>query len=298
MKKKVALLLAAITSASLLFVGCGGAKENIKDFKNEISFAGSSTLVPVIDGMKEEFTKDGKTTWNKINKDFPDKEIKITTTTGGSGEGIKAVIDNTADFGLVAREVTKAEKEKIKDYKEYKLGTDALTISVNPENQLLKTTDNLTTVQIKKIFSGEYKYWDQVDKSLEHKEIVVVTRDLSGGAHKVFDELVMNGTEVKTNVTQASSMGALASKVMGNKYAIGYASYGVVNQNKGKIIPLKVDGIAPTKENIVDGKYKICRPLLVIKSGELNPGEKSFVDFMLSKDGQSVVEKLGFIPEK
>lgn len=78
-------------------------KSKEKDFQNKISFAGSSTLVPVIDGMKEEFIKDGKTTWNKINKDFPNKQIEITTTSGGSGEVIKAVLDDTADFGLVAR---------------------------------------------------------------------------------------------------------------------------------------------------------------------------------------------------
>ncbi|MDQ0149306.1 phosphate ABC transporter substrate-binding protein [Eubacterium multiforme] len=298
MKKLNALLLAGLIPMSLIFTGCGNSKDQVKDFKSEISFAGSSTLVPVIDGIKEDFTKDGKTTWNKINKDFPDKEIKITITSGGSGEGLKAVIDKTADLGLVSREVTKEEKAKIKDYKEFKLGTDALTLSVNPKNKILKKTDNLSTEQIKNIFSGKYQYWSDVDKSLPHKKIVVVTRDLSGGAHKVFQKTVMKDTKVKKDVIQAPSMGALASKIIENEYAIGYASYGVVNQNKGKLVPVKVDGIEPNKKNIVDGKYKITRPLLIIKSGDLNQGEKAFVDFSLSDKGQKVVEKLGFIPEK
>lgn len=129
--------------------------------------------------------------------------------------------------------MTKKWKDKIKNYKEFKLGTDTLTIAINPDNPLLKVTDNLTIDQIKKIFSRQYKYWDDIDKSLEHKEIVVVTRDLSGSAHKVFDELVMKGTDV----IQAPSMRVLASKVMGNKYSIGYVYYGIVNQNIGKIIP-------------------------------------------------------------
>lgn len=300
MKKKIAAMLSTVMVTTVLFAGCGGKKEEAKtskEFKNTISLAGASTIVPVIDGMKETFTKD-KGTWDKINKDFPNKEIKITTTSGGSGEGVKAVLDNTADFGLVSRTVTEDEKKKIKDYKEINLGTDALTISINPENGFLKVKDNITVDEIKKIFSGEYKFWDEVDKSLEHKEIVVVTRDLSGGAHKVFNELVMKDKDVRADVIQAPSMGALASKVIENKYAIGYVSYGLVNQNKGKIAPLKVESVEPSKENILSGKYKISRPLLVIKSGELNDGEKAFTDFMLSKEGQKIVEKLGFIPSK
>lgn len=298
MKKITTLVLSCLIPVSLLFTGCGKSTNDSKDFKSEISFAGSSTLVPVIDAEKEAFTSNGKTTWNKINSEFPEEEIKMPITSGGSGEGVKAVIDKTADLGLVSRTVKKDEKEKIKDFKEFKIGTDALTISVNPKNPILKKTDNLTTEQIRDIFSGKYKYWSDLDKSLPKKEIVVVTRDLSGGAHEVFQKNVMKDVKVKKDVIQAPSMGALTSKIMENEYAIGYASYGVVNQNKGKLTPLKVDGVEATKENIKDGKYKISRPLLIIKSGDLNLSEKAFVDFILSSDGQAVVEKLGFIPEK
>ena len=63
---------------------------------------------------------------------------------------------------------------------------DALTISVNPENPLLDIKDDLTTEEIVKLFSGEYKYWDELDSSLPHNEVVVVIRDLGGGAHGVF----------------------------------------------------------------------------------------------------------------
>lgn len=298
MKKLNALLLAGLIPMSLIFTGCGNSKDQVKDFKSEISFAGSSTLVPVIDGIKEDFTKDGKTTWNKINKDFPDKEIKITITSGGSGEGLKAVIDKTADLGLVSREVTKEEKAKIKDYKEFKLGTDALTLSVNPKNKILKKTDNLSTEQIKNIFSGKYQYWSDVDKSLPHKKIVVVTRDLSGGAHKVFQKTVMKDTKVKKDVIQAPSMGALATKIVENKYAIGYASFGMYNQNKDKIEAFAVDGVEPTVENILSNAYKIQRPLLFMKSGELTPQEKAFVDYVFSEKGMEAVSKSGYIPVK
>ena len=63
-----------------------------------------------------------------------------------------------------------------------------LTIAVNPENPLYAVKDNLTKEEIIKIFSGEYKTWNQVDPSLPEQEIIVVTRDLGGGAHEVFQQ--------------------------------------------------------------------------------------------------------------
>ena len=66
---------------------------------------------------------------------------------------------------------------------------------------------------------------------------------------------------------QASSMGELVQDIIDNKYAIGYASFGVANQNAGKVVTLKVNGVEPTKENIIDGSYIIQRPLLIVGSG-------------------------------
>ncbi len=93
----------------------------------------------------------------------------------------------------------------------------------------------------------------------------MVIRDLGGGAHGVFQKSIMGDTDVREDAIQAPSMGALVTKVIENKDAIGYASFGMVNQNEGKLIPLKVDGVEPTKENIVNGSYKISRPLIVVK---------------------------------
>lgn len=296
MMKKLIALISSVAISCTLLVGCG-SNTTTKDFHETITFGGASTIAPIINTEANDFKNVNKT-WNKVDKNFPNKEISIVVNAGGSGEGIKGVIDDSVNFGLVSREVSKDEKEKIKDYKEYKLGVDALTISVNPENPILKIKDNLTTEQVKKIFSGEFAYWDDVDKSLEHKEIVVVTRDLGGGAHKVFQKKVMGDTKVKKDVIQAPSMGSLVYKVIENKYTIGYASFGVVNQNKGKIQPLKVDGIEATKENIANGNYKISRPLLVINNGEPTLQEKYFIDTLISDKGMKVVEKLGFVPAK
>ena len=266
-----------------------------EQFKAQMTFNGSSTLAPVISAIATEFIEDN-TTWDKVDSSFPDKNISIYVSAGGSGAGVKSVLEDTSDFGMLAREVKDEEKEKVGDIKEFVLGVDALTISINPENPLVELKDSLSSEEIMKIFSGEYKYWDDLDESLEHKEIVVVIRDLGGGAHEVFQKSIMGDAQVRGDAIQSPSMGALVTKIIENKDAIGYASFGMVNQNVGKLIPLKVDGIEPTESNIVDGSYKVSRPLIVMKRGELSAEQQTFMNFVLSAEGSEIIEKMGFVP--
>lgn len=186
--------------------------------------------------------------------------------------------------------------KKIGDAKEFKLGIDALTISVHPESPILSIKDDLTTEELKKIIAGDYLYWDELDPSLPHKEIVVVIRDLGGGAPEVFQKAVMGDTQVRADAIQSPSMGALVTKIIENKEAIGYASYGMVNQNLGSLVPSKVDGVEPTEENIINGSYKISRPLIVVNKGELSPEQEAFMNVIQSDSGASIVEEMGFIP--
>jgi len=307
MKKRVSLLISILLVLTLLVVGCskgssntdnGQASENVEEsseYKTQITFAGSSTLAPVMSSIATDFIEE-HSTWNNVDPSFPEKDIIIYVSAGGSGAGVKAVIEGTSDFGMLARDIKDEEIEKIGDAKVFKLGVDALTISINPENPLHKVKDNLTSEEIKKIFSGEYKYWDEVESSLPHEEIVVVIRDIGGGAHEVFQNAIMGDTQVREDAIQSPSMGALVTKIIENKNAIGYASFGMVNQNEGKLIPLKVDGVEPTKETIVDGSYKISRPLIVVTKGELNPLQQSFMNVVMSEKGAEIIEEMGYVP--
>lgn len=302
MKKYSMLAFVIMVMALFLVAGCGNSnvatEENASEVLcGEILFTGSSTLAPAITQLTKDFADKNKT-WDQVEAKLPQEEIKLFVTSGGSGDGVKSVIDGSSNFGMVSRPVSEEEQASIEGYQEYKLGTDALTISVNPENEIYKVKDSLSTEELQKVFSGEYKFWNDLDGSLPQEEIVLVTRDLGGGAHKVFVEKVMGDIEVSENVIQAPSMGALVAKIMENKNAIGYASYGVVNQNEGKLIPLKADGVEPTKENILSGDYSISRPLLVISNGDINDYEKILIDYITSEEGMKVIAELGFVPEK
>ncbi len=305
MKKRLSLLLCMILVFGLVVTGCSkeGANPNEEevveengDFKAQITFNGSSTLAPVMSSIATDFIEEYET-WDQVDSNFPEENIAIYVSAGGSGAGVKAVLEDTSDFGMLAREIKDEESKKMgEEMKDFTLGIDALTISVNPENPIHEIKDDLSSEEIKKIFSGEYKYWDEVDSSLPHNEIVVVIRDLGGGAHGVFQDSIMGETEVREDAIQAPSMGALVTKIIENKDAIGYASFGMVNQNKGELIPLKVDGVEATKENIADGSYKISRPLIVVKKGELTPEQQAFMDMVTSEKGSEIIEKMGFVP--
>ena len=160
----------------------------------------------------------------------------------------------------------------------------------------LINNDVIDTDTLRKIFAGEIAYWDELDASLEHKEIVVVIRDLTGGAAEVFEKQVMQGTPITENAIQTPSMGALAAKIAENEYAIGYAGYGVYNLNTDKLAAFKFNGVAPTEENILNGSYTIQRPVLFCINRELDAAEQVFVDYIFSDKGRDIVIENGYIP--
>lgn len=312
--KKLINFFSIILIAMLVLVGCSSTEQPVKaeqdnasvptdvepksdEFIPQILFNGSSTLAPVMASISTNYIEK-YVTWNKVDSSYPEENIAIYVSAGGSGQGVKSVIDNTSDFGMVARTVKDSEKEMLPELNEFKVGIDALTLGVNPNNPILSIKNDLTKEEIIKIFSGEYKTWKDLDPSLPEKEIIVVTRDIGGGAHEVFQSKIMGDVEVKADAIQAPSMGALVTKIIENEYAIGYASFGVVNQNAGKIATLKVDGIDATKENIINGSYIIQRPLIAICNGELTASQQSFIDYVMSDEGMAIVESMGFVPAK
>ena len=297
MKKLLTYFL--LLTFTAVIAGCGSSTTNkppqAKDFS--IKIGGSSTLAPVVAKVADDFTEKYKT-WKKVKDSLADEPIAIFVATGGSGFGVKSATNGTVDIGLVSRVVTEAEKQKLPNHKLYTVGFDALTIAVHPQNPVAKVKPNLTKDEVKRIFSGEIKTWKQLDASLPERPIVVAIRDLGGGASQAFDEAVMKGTPISKEAIQFPSMGALAGKVQDNVDAVGYVSTGLVEQNKGKIAVLSVDGVEPTNENIVSGKYTIARPLILIAKTQPDESEQQLINYLISDSGRKTLEEMGFVPVK
>ena len=132
-------------------------------------------------------------------------------------------------------------------------------------------------------------------------EIAVVSREDGSGTRGAFIELFgieekdANGNKVDNTTDEAivvNSTSIVMTTVAGNKNSIGYISLGSLNDT---VKAVKVDGIEPTVENIKNNTYKVFRPFNI--ATKENPGEltQDFISFILSSDGQKVIEENGYI---
>lgn len=317
MKKSIAKILAAALVLSTL-TACGNSKPaettaaaiaaesvaeteaEVKDeFQSSILFCGSTSLYPIMSSLASSFTET-YTTWNQVDPSFPESNISIYVAPGGSGVGVSAAIDKTADFGMLARAIKESEAEALgADYQEFIVARDALTVSVNAANPINDIMDDMATDTIRQIFAGEFATWDQVDASLPAEPINVYIRDLSGGAYEVFQKSVMGDSEVTASATQSASMTELATNIANDPWGIGYAGFGAyqkANANGEVLKAMKVDGAEPSVENIVSDAYKIQRPVMFVTGDVLTESEQAFVDYIFSQVGYDVTEANGYIP--
>lgn len=304
MKKFLAMLLALVMVLSM--AACAAPAENKTDdkaaqddFQSQILFCGSTSLYPIISSLASSFTEK-YVTWDKVNAQFPNSHISVYVAPGGSGVGVKAAVDGTADFGMLARDIKDSEIESLgENYKAFVVAKDALTVSVNAQNPLCEKTDSLDTDTIRKIFAGEIATWNQVDASLPAETINVYIRDLSGGAYEVFQKSVMGESEVTASATQSASMTELATNIAGDPWGIGYAGFGAYNKanaEKKVLFAMKVDGVEATEENIISGVYTIQRPVMFVTGKVVSPSAQAFIDYIFSQTGYDVVAKNGYIP--
>lgn len=304
MKKFLAMLLALVMVLSM--AACAAPAENKTDdkaaqddFQSQILFCGSTSLYPIISSLASSFTEK-YVTWDKVNAQFPNSHISVYVAPGGSGVGVKAAVDGTADFGMLARDIKDSEIESLREnYKAFVVAKDALTVSVNAQNPLCEKTDSLDTDTIRKIFAGEIATWNQVDASLPAETINVYIRNLSGGAYEVFQKSVMGESEVTASATQSASMTELATNIAGDPWGIGYAGFGAYNKanaEKKVLFAMKVDGVEATEENIISGVYTIQRPVMFVTGKVVSPSAQAFIDYIFSQTGYDVVVKNGYIP--
>lgn len=131
--------------------------------------------------------------------------------------------------------------------------------------------------------------------------ITVISREDGSGTRSAFIELTgvleetADGQEIDRTTVDAvttSSTNVMMTMVAGNEYAIGYISLGSLNET---VKALSIDGTAATAENVANGSYKIARPFNIAYQGSLSEVAQDFVDFILSADGQAVIEAEGYI---
>lgn len=317
MKRFLSLSLAAVMTLSAL-AGCSSTDSGSspsaqlpqesqsqtpgeESFQSSVLFCGSTSLYPVMSSLASSFT-DTYVTWDQVDPSFPEENISIYVAPGGSGVGVSAAIDRTADFGMLARDIKDSEKEELgADYAEFIVARDALTVSVNVSNPICGLMDDMSSDLIRQIFAGELTTWNQVDPSLPEETINVYIRDLSGGAYEVFQKAIMGESEVTASATQSASMTELATNIVNDPWAIGYAGFGAynkANEDAGEqvLLAMKVDGVEATEQNIIDGVYTVQRPVMFVTGDTISDSEQAFIDYIFSQAGYDAVVANGYIP--
>jgi phosphate transport system substrate-binding protein len=264
-------LLTAIIGV-LLLAGCASNNNGGTKQSDTLSVAGSTTVQPIAAKAAEKYNSE-------------QTGVKVSVQGGGSGAGIKMVSEGSADVGMSSRDLT---ADELKDLTPYAIAADGVAVVVNPAN----TLTDITKAQIKDIFSGKIKNYKELGGP--DKEIVVIIRETGSGTRASFEEMIMD--KGKTNNTesaeQQSSNGAVKASIASNPNAIGYIGAGFIDPT---VKALTIGGIAATKETITSGTYPISRKLYMVTKGEAASKAGAFIDYILSNEGQSIVEEEGYV---
>ena len=241
---------------------------------------GSTTVLPVAQAALEAYMK-------------AHPGINISLSGGGSGDGIKALIDKSTDIANSSRNMKKEEIELAKSKgvapMEHVVAIDAIVPIVNPKNKVKA----LSIDQLSQIYQGKIANWKEVGG--DDLVIVVVSRDSSSGTFESWGHLVLSGAKVTPRAQLQASNGAVVQAVSKNRYAIGYIGLGYLNKS---IKALTVNGITASAKTALDKSYPVARPLFMYTNGKPAGETANFIKFLLSPAGQKIVQKEGFVPLK
>ncbi len=248
-------------------------------FAENIVIKGSTTVLPIAQSVAEAYMKDNP-------------NIKISLSGGGSGNGIKAIIDGTTDIADSSRFIKDKEVSLAIEKNTYpvpfRIAYDCIIPIVNPKNKV----SNITLKQLKDIYEGKIKNWEELGGY--NKKIVVISRDTSSGTYEVWESKVMHKARVFPRALLQASNGSVAQIVSKNENSIGYVGIGYLNS---EIKTLSVNGIKGSVETTLNGTFPISRPLFMFTKGWPEGEIVKFLNYVLHPEkGQKIVEKAGFVP--
>ncbi len=235
-------------------------------------------------------------TWDRVDASLPKSTTTVFVTGGGSGFGVKSLLSGVIDIGMVSRDLKDQEKKLLGEHQSYVVGKDAVAIAVNTRNPLAARKKAFTAAELAAIFSGEIKSYQELDRTLPAKSVVLLTRDSGAGSTEIFQEKIMGEKKFSPKALQLPSQGALLEKLQTNSNAIAYISSGLALNNKN-LKAFALENSEPTDDNVTKGSYPLTRPLLMVVKGDAAPGVRHFVNYVLSSC-QKIVVAHGYVPSR
>ena len=281
MKKAFAILL-TLTMALSLLAACGGKQETPAQTEQSaqpaalsgtVSTNGSTSMEKVIGALSEQFMTDNS-------------GVSVTYDATGSGAGIEAASNGSADIGLASRALK--DEEKVSGLVGTTVALDGIAVIVNPANKVA----DLTVEQIAQIFTGEITDWSQLGG--EAGTISCIGREAGSGTRDGFESITKTKDACKMD-QELTSTGAVIEAVAGNPNAIGYASLSAL---KDTVKAVTVGGVACTEDTVLDGSYAIQRPFVFVTkdSAALSAQAQAFFDFATSAAANDLIRAAGAVP--
>jgi len=306
MKLKSFLVAMSVSATAFSTAALAGVDANLPEYKaasgvsGNFSSVGSDTLNNLMTLWAEEF-----------NKFYPNVNVQIQGA--GSSTAPPALTEGTANFGPMSRMMKDQEVqafEKKYGYKPTAIGVaiDALAVFVNKDSPI----KSLSIPQVDGIFSAtrkcggkDAKRWGDLGLTGDwaSKPIQLYGRNSVSGTYGYFKEHALCKGDFKTTVNEQPGSASVVQSVAGGLNAIGYSGIGYKTSGVRAVPLSKTDGgeiEEATEENAISGKYPLARVLYVYvnkaPNKPLSPMESEFFKMVLSKTGQNVVVKDGYIP--
>ncbi len=239
---------------------------------------GAAALLPVYAGFVESIYPEESVIFN--GEDYDAASAMHYTNTRGA---YKDIVDGNADIIICAQpsdeQLAYAEQNGV-ELEMVQLGSDAFVFIVNANNPV----SDITIDQIRGIYSGEITNWSELGG--DFSPIAAMRRNKNSGSETALEKL-MGDTPIKPDYT------ALFGSPIG--FSFRYYVTGMLAEGGVKI--LTINGIEPTPGTIADGSYPVSGGLYAIyRKGETNENVYKAIDFMLSPEGQKIVQESGYIP--
>ena len=274
------------------------------DYSGDIVAAGSSTVYPLAERMAERFKDEG----------FAGN---ATIDSIGSGAGFERFCKaGETDISNASRKIKDSELENCKAIRrtpiEFRIGTDAIAVVVNSENDFL--TD-VTLEELGKIFSSGATKWSDVRPEWPNEDILRFSPGTDSGTFDYFVEVVMGplhkGADGKvdidaaekdilsaSNIQLSEDDNVLVQGVEGSPYSIGYFGFAYYAENQDKLNAISINGIAPSFESAESNTYVLSRPLFLYSDANIlkeKPQVAAFINFFLTYVNEEI-ENVGYFP--
>jgi phosphate transport system substrate-binding protein len=247
----------------LLLSGCLGR------LQVDVIAAGSTSVQPFAEVLAEDYMK-------------LHRGVNIDVQGGGSSAGILAASSGTADIGMSSRNLSPEESHLW----HVEIARDGLALIVNPANPVAA----LTVAQARQIYSGEAVDWTAFGG--KRARIHVVAREDGSGTRSSFESFVMGTVSITPRAIIQDSNGAVKQVVASDPDAIGFLSLGLVDRT---VKALDLDGVRATRDDVVNGTYRLSRPFLFISKTEPQGLAKDFIEFTLSEAGKKILDSQGLV---